>query len=69
MQPIPDGPEREAMFHEAKRIGTAYMPYKVHAHRVITDIEQPWMTGFYRPLFWLDFWQFIDIDPARQPVR
>jgi hypothetical protein len=45
----------------------AYAPYKVHVHRLLTDIEQPWMTGYRRPVFWLDFWQYIDIDPARQP--
>lgn len=70
MQALPDGPEREALFREAKRIAVAYMPYKVHAHRIVTDIEQPAMSGFYRPLFWLDFWQFVDIDPARsRPVH
>ncbi len=69
MQALPDGPEREALFKEAKRIAVAYMPYKVHVHRIVTDIEQPWMSGFYRPLFWQDFWQFVDIDPSRQPVR
>ncbi|MFG6486624.1 ABC transporter substrate-binding protein [Roseateles sp. BYS78W] len=69
MQALPDGPERDALFKEAKRIAVAYMPYKVHAHRIVTDIEQPAMTGFYRPLFWLDFWQFVDIDPAKQPVH
>ncbi|HEV6965954.1 ABC transporter substrate-binding protein [Roseateles sp.] len=69
MQALPDGPEREALFKEAKRIAVAYMPYKVHVHRIVTDIEQPWMSGFYRPLFWQDFWQFVDIDPAKQPVR
>jgi ABC-type transport system substrate-binding protein len=69
MQALPDGPERDALFKEAKRIAVAYMPYKVHIHRIVTDIEQPWMSGFYRPLFWQDFWQFIDIDPSRQPVR
>ena len=69
MQTLPDGPEREALFHEAKRLAVTYMPYKVHVHRILTDIEQPWMTGYRRPLFWLDFWQYIDIDPARQPVR
>ena len=25
------------------------------------------MTGYRRPVFWLDFWQYIDIDLARQP--
>lgn len=69
MQGMPDGPEREALFREAKRITVAYMPYKVHAHRILTDIEQPWMSGFRRPLFWQDFWQFVDVDPAKRPVR
>jgi ABC-type transport system substrate-binding protein len=62
MQAIPDGKEREDLFREAKRLAVAYMPYKVHTHRVVTDIQQSSMRGFYRPLFWLDFWQFIDID-------
>ena len=69
MQAMPDGPEREALFKQAKRIAVTYMPYKVHAHRILTDIEQPWMTGFRRPLFWQDFWQFVDIDASKQPVR
>ncbi|WP_457445833.1 ABC transporter substrate-binding protein [Roseateles sp. P5_E4] len=69
MQAMPDGPERDALFREAKRIAVAYMPYKVHAHRILTDIEQPWMSGFRRPLFWQDFWQFVDIDPGKQPVH
>ncbi|MDR7270461.1 ABC-type transport system substrate-binding protein [Pelomonas saccharophila] len=69
MQAMPDGPEREALFKEAKRIAVTYMPAKVHAHRIYTDIEQPWMSGFRRPLFWQDFWQFVDIDPAKQPVH
>ncbi|MDR7299573.1 ABC-type transport system substrate-binding protein [Pelomonas aquatica] len=69
MQALPDGPEREALFREAKRIAVTYMAYKVHAHRVLIDIQQPWMSGYRRPLFWQDFWQFIDIDPAKQPVR
>ncbi|RZL37273.1 MAG: bicyclomycin resistance protein [Rubrivivax sp.] len=69
MQALPDGPEREALFKEAKRLAAAYLPYKVHVHRIVTDIEQPWMSGYRRPLFWQDFWQFVDIDPARQPVR
>ncbi|HEY1129360.1 MAG TPA: ABC transporter substrate-binding protein [Roseateles sp.] len=69
MQAMPDSPEREALFKEAKRIAITYMPYKVHAHRILTDIEQPWMNGYRRPLFWLDFWQYVDVDPTKQPVR
>ena len=69
MQAMPDGPEREALFREAKRIAVTYLPYKVHVHRMLTDIQQPWMSGYRRPLFWQDFWQFVDIDPAKQPVH
>jgi ABC-type transport system substrate-binding protein len=69
MQAMPDGPEREALFREAKRIAVTYMPYKVNVHRIYTDIEQPWMSGFRRPLFWQDFWQFVDIDASKQPVH
>ncbi|MFG6412422.1 ABC transporter substrate-binding protein [Roseateles sp. DC23W] len=69
MQGLPDGPEREALFKEAKRLAVAYVPYKIHTHRILTDIEQPWMSGYRRPLFWQDFWQFVDIDATKQAGR
>ena len=42
----------------------AYMPYKVHVHRVWTDLAQPWVLGYHRNLFVRDFWKYVDIDPA-----
>ena len=51
---------------DVKRIAAAYLPWKVHVHRIVTDIQQPWMSGYRRPLFWLDFWPYVDIDPAKQ---
>jgi len=66
MQGLPDGPERAALFREAKRLSVAYMPYKNHAHRVVTDMAYPWLLGYRRPLFWQDWWQFVDVDPALQ---
>ena len=62
MRQIPDGPEREKLFFEAKRLLTAYMPYKFHVHRIITDFAQPWLHGYRRPLFWQTWWQYVDID-------
>jgi ABC-type transport system substrate-binding protein len=66
MSSLPDGPEREALFLEAKRLSVAYMPYKVRAHRILTDLARPAVVGYRRPLFWLDQWQHIDVvaDPA-----
>jgi ABC-type transport system substrate-binding protein len=60
---IPDGPERERLFYEAKRLLIAYMPYKYHVHRILTDLAWPWVQGFRRPPYWQAWWQFVDIDP------
>ena len=38
------------------------MPYKPHVHRIYTDLAQPWVIGYRRPLFWQDWWQYVDID-------
>src|SRR5205814_9068781 len=64
---MPDGPERLAMFDRIKRIAVAYVPYKFHAHRIFTDFAQRWLVGYRRPVFWLDWWQYVDIDESRKP--
>ena len=38
---LPDGPERLALIAQAKKLLIAYMPYKVHVHRIGTDLWQP----------------------------
>ncbi|HLL19913.1 MAG TPA: ABC transporter substrate-binding protein [Rubrivivax sp.] len=63
---LPDGPERMALFEEAKRLAVVYAPYKTHVHRMVNDMAHPWVVGYRRPLFWQDYWQYIDIDgPSR----
>lgn len=64
-QLLPDGPERDALFHEAKRIQVAYMPMKVHVHRIVNDMAHPWVIGYRRQLFWVDVFQNLDIDLER----
>ena len=68
LRTMPDGPERLALVRQVQRLGTAYMPYKTHVHRIISDIAQPWLIGYRRPVFWNDYWQYLDIDTARLPV-
>ena len=63
---LPDGPERLALIARAKKILIACMPYKVHVHRIGTDLWQPWLLGFDRNLFVRDFWKYVDIDSAMQ---
>ena len=59
---LPDGPERLAMFREAKKLMVAYMPYKVHVHRIDTTVSHPWVIGYHRHPFVRDFWKYVDID-------
>ena len=63
---IPDGPEREQLFRESKRLIAAYAPYHNGVHRILTDLAWPWLIGFRRPPYWLAWWQFVDIDAEQQ---
>jgi ABC-type transport system substrate-binding protein len=69
MDVLADGPERTALFDQAKRLAVAYAPYKLHVHRYVNDMAQPWLIGYRRPLFWTDFWQYLDIDTAKLPAK
>ena len=68
MSVIPDGPEREALFNEAKRIAVAFMPYKFRVNPIATDMAYPWLIGYRRPVFWNDWWQYVDIDESAKPA-
>ena len=63
----PDGPERQALFDRANKLMVAYVPYRVTVHRILTDLAYPWVVGYRRPPFWLDWWQYVDIDASRRP--
>lgn len=65
---LPDGPERQAAIDAAKKLIVAYMPFKVHVHRIYTDLAQPWVVGYHRNTFTGQgrSWRFIDVDPALQ---
>ena len=66
---LPDGPERLGLFAEAKRLAVVYAPYKTHVHRYINDMTQPWVIGYRRPVFWQEYWQYMDIDNSLRRVK
>ena len=68
IQVLPDGPEREALFLQAKRIAVAYMPYKYKLHPFSNDLVQPWLLGYRRTLFWQEWWHRVDIDDGLRPA-
>ena len=66
----PDGPERQALFDEATKLLVSYVPYRFSAHRIVTDMAYPEVIGYRRPPFWLDWWQYVDIDLSKvRPKR
>jgi ABC-type transport system substrate-binding protein len=60
---LPDGPEREALFVEAKRLAVAYMPEKTTVHRMFTYLSQPWLVGYRPKPFQTGWYQMVDIEP------
>jgi ABC-type transport system substrate-binding protein len=65
---LPDGPERAAAIFQMKRLFAAWMPYKVHGHRYINDLVQPWLVGYRRHPFARDFFKYVDIDDSARPA-
>jgi ABC-type transport system substrate-binding protein len=61
---LPDGPEREAVFDEAKRLAVAYMPYKLHCHRFVADLMYSHVRGYRRPAYWYNWWHMVDVEPV-----
>jgi ABC-type transport system substrate-binding protein len=62
MKMLPSGPERQALFDKSAQLMTAYAPYRLSVHRIITDMSYSSVVGYRRPPFWLDWWQYVDID-------
>jgi ABC-type transport system substrate-binding protein len=64
---LPDGPERAALMNDAQRMMVAWMPYKVHVHRIWSDLNQPWVLGYHRNIFVREFFKYLDIDTSKLP--
>jgi len=69
LQRLPDGPERAALFRQAENLAVAYMPYKFKLNRLSTDMSYPQLIGYRHPVFWNDWWQYVDIDDSLRPAR
>jgi len=63
---LPNGPERQAAMDAAQRLMVAYMPYKLHAHRIFTDLAHPWVIGYHRNNFVRESMKWIDVDVEMQ---
>ena len=68
-QALPDGPERLERVRRMLQLATAYAPMKLLVHRIVNDLAWPELTGFRRPAFGVEFWQYVDVAPPEQPAH
>ncbi len=61
---LPDGPEREALMKQAKNLLVAYMPYKVMAHTIGSDLQHARVRGHWDHPFMRDLWRYVGVDGA-----
>jgi len=60
---LPDSPERTKLYQEMAKLMVAYAPWKVNTHRILTDLNFPYVIGFRRPLVQSQsWWMYTDID-------
>jgi ABC-type transport system substrate-binding protein len=64
-----DTPQRLAIMQKASELLVAYMPIKVHGHRMANDLAFPWVHGYKRHPFRRDFWRYIDIDNLAEKTK
>jgi ABC-type transport system substrate-binding protein len=64
MLDLPDGPERQTLFRKASELVVAYMPYRIHVHRIYNDFSRPWIAGYRQPFFRNQSWHYIEVDGA-----
>jgi ABC-type transport system substrate-binding protein len=58
-----DSPERTKVYQEMAKLAIAYAPLKINTHRILTDLLQPQVVGYRRPLVMSqNFWKFIDVE-------
>jgi ABC-type transport system substrate-binding protein len=67
---LPDGPERLRVLNEANQLLIAYMPIKLHVHRTLVQLTQPWVKGYMlNPFALADGWRYVDIDMAQRAAQ
>ena len=59
-----NGSERIAAIRKMQQIFIAQSPSNITTHRLIIDMNYPWVIGYRRWPFARDWWQYVDVDPA-----
>ena len=66
---LPEGPERDALYHEMVKLIWVYAPWVVEAYKAYHVLAHPWLLNFKKHPFGHEPWRYLDIDLARAPAR
>ena len=65
-QRLPDGPARDHLYNEMRRLLVAYAPWRFGVHRTYSHFINPWVLGYKRhPIYYTAF-KYMDIDVGLQ---
>jgi ABC-type transport system substrate-binding protein len=64
---LPDGPARTRLFDRMTELVLAYAPYRMTYHLLEDSVRHPWIGTYVPHPIRSQWWQYIDVDPARKP--
>jgi oligopeptide transport system substrate-binding protein len=66
---LPDGPERNKIYHRMSEIVAAYNPWWLGFYTIENTLVQPWVRGYKKHAYWEHPWKYLDVDTTRQATR
>jgi len=63
---IPDGPQRNAMYHKMSELVAAYNPWELGVYTIENTVIAPWVKGYKKHAYVEHPWMYLDVDNARQ---
>ena len=66
---LPDSPARTKLFDRMTQIVVAYAPWRMTYHILEDSLRHPWIGAYVPHPIRSQWWQYIDIDPARRAGR
>jgi ABC-type transport system substrate-binding protein len=63
---LPDGAERTKLFDRMTLLVIAYAPYRMTYHLLEDNVRHPWVGAYMPHPIRSEWWQYIDVDPAKR---
>ena len=65
---LPEGPERNALYHRMVRMILVYVPWMVETYKAYHVLVQPWVKNLRKHPFGHEPWRYLDVDLGKVPA-